>query len=309
MRKNIDGELFLTVYGKPITVSVDPIEKKPLFHFQPGSKILSFGTVGCNFACDFCQNWDISQSPKFSDTNGDKLEPSEYGYDISPEEFVDICKEKKLDMIAATYNEPTVFFEYAYDIAKRANEEQIQNVWVTNGYATKETIDKIAPYLDAANIDIKSFSNKFYKEISKASIEPVLENIKYLFQKGIWIELTTLIIPGENDSEKELRQIAEFISSISQDIPWHISAFHPAYKMKDKERTKPEKIHQAYEIGKEAGLNFIYGGNVMDKDLQNTYCPNCETVLIRRDWKSTEIVNLDDGKCKECNQEIPGIWK
>jgi pyruvate formate lyase activating enzyme len=302
VRQNRDGDLYLLFYGKTSGVGIDPIEKKPLFHFMPNSRVFSIGTLGCNFGCDFCQNAWMSQCTK---EKGATLPPLE---DLSPENIVKTCIDNNIKIIAYTYNEPTIFFEYSYDTAKLAHNEGIKNVWVTNGYASKEAIDKIAPYLDAANIDLKAFTEKFYKNICKAKLEPVLENIKHFHKKRVWVELTTLIIPGENDSSKELRQIAQFISSVLKSIPWHITAFSPTYRMTDRPKTSESTLRKAYKIGKEEGLKFVYAGNVFGEDLHSTFCPKCEELLIERDWGYTKIRNLKNGKCGKCGTEIEGVW-
>jgi pyruvate formate lyase activating enzyme len=318
VRQNCSGELKLLVYGKASAIAVDPIEKKPLYHFLPGSGIFSFGTIGCNFNCAFCQNWDLSQAGKNERRHALKaqIKPEElaksimgYGSDLKPKEIIAYCKKNNIGSIAYTYNEPSIFFEYSYDTAKLAKKQGIKNVYVTNGYLSREALKKIAPYLDAANIDLKSFNPQFYRDIVKANLAEVLESINAFYESGIHIELTTLLIPGKNDSPKELKQIAEFIAAISKEIPWHISRFTPQYKMQDIKSTSHEKLKQAYEIGKEAGLSFVYIGNINDPTLQSTYCPKCSEILIERDWGYVNILNLIKGKCGNCGFKIKGIWK
>ena len=254
VRENRDGTLYSLVYGRAVAQAVDPIEKKPLFHFYPGSRIFSIATVGCNFRCLNCQNYDISQMPR------------EYGSIIGesllPEEIVEKAKRYGCRSIAYTYTEPTVFFEYAYETAKLASKEGIKNVFVTNGYITEEALRELAPYLDAANIDLKGFSEEFYRKVCGARLEPVLESIKLHRELGIWVEVTTLIIPTLNDSEEVLKGIAEFISGVGEDIPWHVSRFYPAYKLIDLPPTPPETLRKARKIGLEAGLRYVYQGNV-----------------------------------------------
>ena len=303
VRKNIDGKLFLLVYGKSISANIDPIEKKPLFHFLPGTGVFSIGTFGCNFSCEFCQNWDISQTPK----NGNE-KVIHNSYDLSPEQIVKIAQKNKIPSIAYTYNEPAVFFEYAYDTARLAHKKGIKNVYVTNGYESKEALEKILPFIDAMNIDLKSFNPEFYRKICGGNLKPVLDNIKNLFGK-VWIELTTLIIPGHNDSDTELKKIAEFISKISKEIPWHISRFYPAYKMNNIIPTPYETLRKAYKIGKDAGLKYIYIGNIHDLEHSNTYCPKCGRILIKRENYSILENNIKNGKCKFCGEKIPGVWK
>lgn len=316
VRQNKNGDLYLLVYGNAVAVNIDPIEKKPLYHFLPDSKILSLGTVGCNFACQFCQNWDISQAAqdfKRSLSQDGKLdtlgiEISKLGYELPPEKIIKYCLDKKIPSIAFTYNEPSIFFEYTYDTARLAKKEGINVVYVSNGYASEEAVDKIAPYLDAINIDLKAFTEKFYQKTCQAKLQPVLDSIKYYHNKGIWIEITTLVIPGENDSQNELKQISQFIASLSTSIPWHVSAFSPAYKMIDKGRTPEKTLRLAHDTGKKAGLKFVYVGNIQSEDLQSTYCPKCNKLLIKRDWEFTKVENLQAGKCVYCGTKIEGIW-
>lgn len=313
VRVNKNNKLFLLTYGKAAAVNIDPIEKKPLFHFLPNTQIFSFGTIGCNFSCGFCQNWDISQilkAPNLKSIVFD-LEKFNFGKNWPPKKIVKFVLDKKISSIAYTYNEPTIFFEYAYDTAVLAKEKEIKNVFVSNGYLSKEALDKIKNYLDAINIDLKSFSDSFYNKICKAKLKPVLDCIKRVYDAGIWLEITTLIIPGENDSFEELTKIANFIASIDKGIPWHISRFFPQYRMGDKIITPYEKLKEAYRIGKEAGLKYVYIGNLPDQKYESTYCPKCDSLLIQRFGYEIKIKNLDlkKGHCKNCNQLIRGIWK
>ena len=225
-----------------------------------------------------------------------------------PETIVQHCLESKIPMIAYTYNEPTIWTEYAYETMKLAKEKGIKNIWVSNGFMSQETLDLISPYLDAINIDLKSFSEDFYKNICKARLEPVKENIKKIHEKGIWLEVTTLIIPKINDSDKELQQIAEFLKNISENIPWHISAFYPGYKMVDISPTPKESLIKAYQIGKQAGLKYVYIGNTPDAEYESTYCPKCNFLLIKRLGLDMIENKIQDGKCPKCNTEIKGIF-
>ena len=305
VRVNENGKLKSTVYGLAAAVNIDPIEKKPLFHFLPNSKIFSIGTVGCNFCCKFCQNWDISQHPK---THNHKV----FGQKLMPDRIVELALQSKCKSIAYTYNEPVVFFEYTYDTAKLAHENGLKNVYVTSGFETKHAIDKLEPYLDAMNVDIKFYNDQNYQKLSCARLKPVLETIKYAYSKGIWVETTTLIIPGINDSDEELRNIAKFLVDIDPNIPWHISRFHPEYKMLDVPSTPIETIVRAYEIGKEEGLNFIYIGNYPDEDRESTYCPNCGYKVIDRQGYIGQFVKnylTKDGNCPNCEAHIPGVWR
>ena len=317
VRQNKDGKLYLLVYGKPSAVNVDPVEKKPLFHFLPGTQIFSLGTVGCNFGCTFCQNWDISQATKdlrlklLKEKKPDLMdvEVGKFGYELPPEKIVKICEERSIPSIAYTYNEPVIFFEYLFDTSKLSNKKNIKNVLVSNGYESEETLEMLKPYVDAMNIDLKAFTNEFYMKICQGKLENVLETIKKAHELGIWIEITTLIIPGKNDSDDELEKIAEFILSVDKNIPWHVTAFHPDYKMLDVPSTSYASIFKAYDIGKKKGLKFVYVGNILDEKHSNTYCPNCDALLIRRNGYFITIENFDNGKCNKCGEKIPGVWK
>jgi len=308
IRKNINGELHLLTYGKPIGLQIDPIEKKPLYHFLPGTDILSLGTIGCNFSCDFCQNWSISQKAKMVDLSS--LEKTLNGQEeITPKMVVEIAKKEKMPSIAFTYNEPTVFFEYAFDIAKLAHKNKIKTVFVSNGFMSKELLDMISPYLDGINIDLKSFNNDFYKKICGGRLEPVLKNIQKIHDLGIWMEITTLIIPGKNDSERELTEIANFISKIDKSIPWHLTSFHPDFKMTDIPATQIETLLKGYNIAKKKGLNYVYLGNIIEKNHKNSYCPKCGNLIIERDYPISTKSHLKDGFCPNCGEKINGIWE
>jgi pyruvate formate lyase activating enzyme len=252
VRKNIDGELYLLVYGKIASLAVDPIEKKPIYHFLPSSKSLSIGTVGCNFKCKWCQNYEISQASK---------EGNFFGKEKTPEEIIELAIKNDCKSISYTYNEPTIFLEFVKDTAELARKKGIKNIMVTNGYFSEESFEFIAPYIDAMNIDLKSITPQVYEKYCGAKLKPVLESIKKVHAKGIHLEITTLVIPGVNDSEKELKKIAEFISSINKKIPWHISRFFPRYKMKDTPFTPRKILEKAYEIGKKEKLEHVHIGN------------------------------------------------
>ena len=294
VRKNIDGILYSLVYGKPVARSIDPIEKKPLFHFYPGSKSYSIATVGCNMKCKHCQNYDISQST--IDVSADRF--------VSPEEIVQSAVASHSKTIAYTYTEPTIYYEYAYDICKIAHDRNIKNVFVTNGYITKDALHHIAPLLDGANIDLKSMSDDFYTSVCGAHLKPVLDTIQRYHEHKIWIEITTLIIPGYNDNEDELKQIAEFIYHLDADIPWHVTGFHPTYKLTDAPSTKPSILEQAVDIGKKAGLTYIYQGNILQGE--DTICPSCGTLLIKRRGFTIQDNIIKKGKCPSCQHVISG---
>lgn len=260
VRENQKGKLVNLIYGRIIAENIDPIEKKPLYHFLPGTKSLSIASVGCNFRCLWCQNDDISQCTK-EDANRDTF-MNKLGFEMEPEDVVAHALKAKTPSISYTYTEPTIFLEFAYETMKLAKKKGIKNIWVSNGYMTKECLDLIAPYLDAINIDLKGFDNDKYLKYSGAKLQPVLDNIKDIFKRGIHIEVTTLIIPGVNDDEKQLSDIAHFLSLISSNLPWHISRFFPAYKMLDTPPTPIETLELAESLGKKAGLKYIHLGNV-----------------------------------------------
>lgn len=318
VRLNENGDLYLLVYGRPVSVHLDNIEKKPLFHFMPGTKIFSLGTIGCNFRCSFCQNWDISQAPAIAKQENPDIKKQveqikklvEQCEEWPPDKIVNYCLENKIPSIAYTYNEPAIFFEYAYDTAKLAHRHGIKNVYVSNGYESKENLEKFHEYMDAINIDIKGFTEQFYSEICGAKLAPVLENVKRCRKLGIWQEITTLLIPGKNDSDKEIQQIAEFIKDVSPDIPWHVTAFYPAYKMTDVPPTPPDTLLRAHKIGKKAGLKYVYTGNIPGIEGENTRCPKCNAELVKRyGLECEECVINKEGKCPVCGEIIPGVWK
>lgn len=300
VRENHAGRLGSLNYGRAIAANSDPIEKKPLYHFLPGSAAFSVAAAGCNFRCRFCQNWQESQITKGRDGRI-------IGEELSPETIVSLAQDSDCAAIAYTYTEPTVFFEYAAETAQIAKKAGLKNVFVTNGYQTPETIEKMTGAIDAANIDLKSFRDDYYREVCGARLEPVLAAIKLMHQAGIWIELTTLVVPEQNDSEEELTAIAEFIAGIDKNIPWHISRFHPDYEMTDAYPTPIETLEKAAAIGKQAGLNFVYLGNIPGHPLENTFCPSCQTKIIARIGYNTQS-HLDGDACPQCHQKIPGIF-
>lgn len=303
IRRNYDGALYLIVYGEAAALHVDPIEKKPLFHFLPAQPVLSLGTVGCNFRCQFCQNWEISQTGDLADPE----RPS--GQRALPADLVETCRRRGILLLAYTYNEPTVFFEYAYDTAKLAHEHGIRNVFVSSGFESLAALEMIEPYLDGINVDLKAFTDHFYREICGTRLKPVLRNIEHIKKHtDIWIEITTLLIPGLNDSDAELKEMAAWLAEVSPDLPWHISAFHPDYQMLDRPRTPRSSLIRAWEIGKAAGLNYVYVGNVHDGERESTYCPQCQELLISRSWYSVAIHWQEPGVCHRCGYQIPGVW-
>jgi len=301
VRENRDGTLYSLVYGKLISMNIDPIEKKPLFHFLPGSTSFSIATVGCNFRCEHCQNNEISQYPK---EHGGEI----MGQPSTPEAVVEAAVQNGCESISYTYTEPTIYFEFAYDCAKLAHQKGIRNVFVSNGYTGPEAAKAIAPYLDGNNIDLKG-DDEFYKKVCGARLGPVKETIRLMKALGVWVEVTTLIIPDYNDSEKDLRDIAEFLSSVDPSMPWHVTQFYPTYRILDKPRTPVKTLRRAREIGFEAGLKYVYEGNVPGEGGENTYCPDCKELLIRRSGFKIGENTIKDGKCPKCGHDIKGVWK
>jgi len=301
VRINNNGELYTMVFGRLAACGADPIEKKPLFNFLPGTTSLSIATVGCNFRCSFCQNYSLSDVPKSG-------EAELTGSWVSPETIVSKALECGAESISYTYSEPTIFFEYAYETAKLAHEKGLLNVFVSNGYMTREAIDMISPYLDAINVDLKTFNPKNYEKICGAKLDGVLDTIKYIKRKKIWMEITTLVVTDMNDTEKELEDIACFIASVGKEIPWHISRFHPVFKMRDRPPTMPEKLFMAAKLGKEAGLRYVFTGNIYNPTGENTICPHCNKCIIERNAFSVSNILLDEGNCLFCGKAIDGIW-
>jgi pyruvate formate lyase activating enzyme len=307
VRENQGGTLYTLVYGIPLSQAVDPIEKKPLFHFFPGSTALSIATAGCNFRCAFCQNADISQMPR---DRGQIV-----GREAAPEQMVSSAQRHGSQSIAYTYTEPTIFFEYTYDIAHLAHKAGIASVYVTNGYMTGEMLelfqgrsDNHEPWLDAANVDLKAFRDETYRKVCGARLQPVLDSLKYMKKLGIWVEVTTLVVPDMNDSEAELTDLAQFIAQdLGVETPWHVSRFHPDYKMYDRDATPPSTLRRAYEIGREAGLRYVYVGNLPGAHLEDTHCPNCDQTVIGRWGFQVTHRHLQDGKCTNCGTRIDGI--
>jgi len=301
VRENQDGRLVSLVYSKVITTSIDPIEKKPLFHLKPGSFSYSIATAGCNFKCSFCQNANISQIPPETG-----LIP---GKDLSPESIVKAAIKTGCDSISYTYTEPTIFFELALETARLAKKSGLFNVFVTNGYMSKKALEMLLPYLDAANVDLKAFDDRFYQRYCKARLEPVKENIKTMTDKGVFVEITTLLIPELNDSKSDLIAMAEFIGNdLSEKTPWHLSRFHPCYKMTDRPATPVHTLETAYKIGKDAGLKYVYIGNVPGQTSENTYCHSCHTLLVKRYGYRIENFLQEKGKCPKCGTLAYGIY-
>ncbi|AGF78726.1 pyruvate-formate lyase-activating enzyme [Desulfocapsa sulfexigens DSM 10523] len=302
VRENKGGVLYSLVYGKVIAEHIDPIEKKPLFHVLPGSRSLSIATVGCNFSCRHCQNASISQPGSFS---SDAVP----GVAKSPEAVVESALAAGCNSISYTYVEPTIFFEYAYDCMSLAKREGLKNCFVSNGYMSKPATELLTPVLDAINIDLKSYRNEFYKTVCGARLQPVLDSIRRMHDAGVWVEVTTLLIPGLNDSDEELRQIADFLVSIDKSIPWHVTGFFPTYKLTDRPPTSLESLEHAREIGIAQGLQYVYAGNRPGKGGENSSCPSCGFEVILRHGFFIQKNNLIQGKCPSCNSSIAGIWE
>ena len=301
VRENQGGILNTLVYGKLIARHIDPIEKKPLFHLFPGSLSYSIATVGCNFKCRFCQNADIAQMP--SNRNGMIM-----GDFYTPEDIVKAAGKGNCQTIAYTYTEPTVYFEFAYDTAKLAHQKGIKNVFVTNGYMTAQALEMIHPYLDAANVDLKAFSEEFYRDLCGAKMEPVKETLKRMKTLDVFVEVTTLIIPGLNDNKMELEQLAAFIAEdLGPETPWHISRFHPTYKLTDHPSTPLETLVAAVKIAQKAGLRYVYTGNVPGEVGENTFCYNCGNLLIERWGFLVKKNHIKNGRCTVCDAQIHGV--
>ena len=299
IRKNESGRLVQLGYGRPAALQMDPVEKKPLNHFFPGTKILSMGTAGCNMGCFFCQNWDISKA-KADQVNSNSL---------TPEQVVKLTLQHGAPSIAFTYNEPTIWGEYVIDIAKIAHQEGLNTVMVSNGYITREAFFDVYQHIDAANIDLKAFTENFYSKITLTHLQPVLDTLKWLrHETDVWFEITNLIIPTLNDGDGEFRQLCDWVlANLGDDVPLHFTAFHPDFKLQDKPPTPPETLHRARAIAFEMGLKFVYEGNIWSEG-GNTICPGCKRAIIRRSWHAILSNEVRDGKCKHCGARISGVF-
>jgi len=301
VRENRAGVLHTLVYGKLIARHIDPIEKKPLYHFLPGSRSYSIATVGCNFRCRFCQNADIAQMPE--DQRGLII-----GDPCTPQEVVAAALEGDCRSIAYTYTEPTIFFEFAYETAKLAQAEGLKNAFVTNGYMTDEALEMIHPYLDAANVDLKAFNERYYRDVCGAKLSNVVETLKQMTSRGIFVEVTTLIVPGLNDDSGELEELAQFlVTDLGPETPWHISRFHPTYKLTDRPPTPLATLLTVRDIGLKAGLRYVYTGNVPGEDGENTLCYNCGRIVIERWGFQIRSTALEEGRCRYCQATIDGV--
>jgi len=302
VRQNLQNEIYLMSYGRSSGFCIDPIEKKPLNHFLPGTPTLSFGTAGCNLACKFCQNWDISKSREI-----DSL-----GSHATPEKIADTAQSYGCRSVAYTYNDPVIFHEYAIDVAQACHEKNIKSVAVTAGYICKEPRTEFFKYMDAANVDLKAFTEKFYYKLTGAHLQPILDTLIYLKKEtDVWLEITTLLIPEHNDSDSEIEELTQWIvENLGADVPLHFSAFHPDWKMKDVAHTPATTLMRARDIAIKNGLLYVYTGNVHDKETQSTYCPNCHQVLIGRDWYELSDWHItSNGCCDHCATKIPGVFE
>ncbi|HEY8713854.1 MAG TPA: AmmeMemoRadiSam system radical SAM enzyme [Candidatus Acidoferrum sp.] len=300
IRVNRVGKLYSLGYGSPAALQIDPIEKKPLSHFLPGTRVFSMGTAGCNMGCFFCQNWDISKSRQ------DQV----HAQRVSPDDVPLLAKEHGCDSIAFTYNEPTIWGEYVIDICKAAKRHGLKTVMVSNGYITREAFHDIYDHVDAANIDLKAFTENFYGKITLTHLQPVLDTLQWLKNEtSVWFELTNLLIPTLNDDPDEIRKLSEWVlEHLGPDVPLHFTAFHPDFKLQDKPPTPPETLHRARTIALEVGLHYVYEGNIFS-EAASTRCPSCSTLLIRRSWHNVLENNLKNGACPKCGLAIPGVWQ
>jgi len=299
VRENREGTLYSLVYGEIISTAVDPIEKKPLFHVHPGSRSFSIATVGCNFRCLFCQNSEISQLPR--------EQGRIFGKSTQPGDIVDMARRTGCKSIAYTYTEPTISFEFNLETANLANAKGIRNVFVTNGYMSREAIQMISPYLDAANVDLKAFTDEFYTKQCGARLQGVLDSLRLMKEMGIWIEVTTLMIPGLNDSPREAERIARFIFELGPEVPWHISRFHPMYRLMDRPPTPLHTIKRAREIGLKIGLRYVYTGNIPGDEGEHTFCHVCGHLLVERLGFSIRNNLISDTRCSRCGTAVAGI--
>jgi pyruvate formate lyase activating enzyme len=299
IRVNQGGKLYSLGYGAPAALQIDPIEKKPLNHFLPGTRVFSMGTAGCNMGCFFCQNWDISKS------RADQVNSTQ----LSPEDVCLLAIHNGCPSVAFTYNEPTIWGEYVIDICKAATQYGLNTVMVTNGYITREAFHDIYDHVDAANVDLKAFTEEFYGRVTLTHLQPVLDTLMWLKNEtNVWFEITNLVIPTLNDGIAESRKLAEWmLENLGPDVPLHFTAFHPDFKLRDKPRTPPETLHAARAAAREVGLHYVYEGNIFS-DGANTLCPSCGCVLIQRSWHSIEGNVLSDGACPRCGERIAGRW-
>ncbi len=299
IRKNEGGRLVQLGYGRPAALQIDPIEKKPLNHFLPGTRILSMGTAGCNMGCFFCQNWDISKA------KSDQV----HSASLAPEDVVALAKRYDVPSLAFTYNEPTIWAEYVIDIAKAAHESGLKNVMVSNGYITREAFFDVYQHIDGANIDLKAFTENFYSKITLTHLAPVLDTLRWLrHETNVWFEITNLIIPTLNDANDEIKQLCDWVLiNLGDDVPLHFTAFHPDFKLRDKSNTPPQTLHRARQTAMQMGLKYVYEGNI-HSDGGTTICPGCKRPLLRRDWHEILSNHVKNGACEYCDTKISGVF-
>jgi pyruvate formate lyase activating enzyme len=301
IRQNIGGRLYQLGYGRSTGFAVDPIEKKPLNHFLPGTDVLSFGTAGCNLGCRFCQNWDISKA-QLTQRASARVEPND---------VVRLAQKTGSPSIAYTYNDPVIWAEFVIDISKAARQAGIRNVLVTAGYVREQAREDLYRHADATNVDLKAFTEGFYRKYTLSHLEPVKDTLKWLVHKTtVWTEITTLLIPGLNDGDEEIRQLGEWVlHDLTPDVPLHFTAFHPDFKMIDRPRTPPSTLARARRIAREVGLRYVYTGNIHDEEGATTLCPSCGARLISRDWHAITRYRIQDGGCPDCHARIPGVFE
>ena len=299
VRMNLDGELISLVYGRPVAAHVDPVEKKPVYHYLPGTKTFSIATAGCNLGCEFCQNWEISQAAP------EDVPP----YRMEPEEVVSRATELGCSSIAYTYTEPIVFYEYMEDTAGLARAGGLGNIMVTAGYINEGPLRQLAPLLDAANVDLKSIRDSYYRQVCHGRVEPVLRTLRVLREMGVWLEVTNLLVPDLNDSEEDLAGLCAWIvENLGTDVPLHFSRFFPTYRMTDRPPTPLETLERAGETAAEHGMRYVYVGNIVTREGDDTFCPHCGEAVIRRDRFSVTERNMEGGSCASCGTAIPGVW-
>ncbi|MFO7950274.1 MAG: AmmeMemoRadiSam system radical SAM enzyme [Candidatus Fermentibacteraceae bacterium] len=300
VRMNLDGELVSLVYGRPVAAHVDPVEKKPVYHYLPGTKTFSIATAGCNLGCEFCQNWEISQAAP------EDVPP----YRMEPGEVVSRAEETGCSSVAYTYTEPIVFYEYVEDTARLAREAGMGNIMVTAGYINEGPLRELAPLIDAVNVDLKSIRDDYYRTVCHGTVGPVLNTLEVLREMGVWLEVTNLVVPGLNDSEEDLEELCSWIAdNLGPDVPLHFSRFFPTYRMTDRPPTPLQTLERAGEIASGAGLRYVYVGNVVTSRGDDTFCPECGRAVVRRDRFRIVENGIEDRRCAECGREIPGVWQ
>lgn len=300
VRENRGGDYYTLVYARPCTLHVDPVEKKPLFHFLPGTEIFSLATVGCNVNCKFCQNWQISQ-----------IRPEqERSYDAPPEKIAQLAKRSGTPSIAHTYTEPVIFYEYVKDIGIEAHKRGLKNVMISNGYINQKPTEELLPHLDAFKVDLKGFTEKFYQDLVTGELKPVLDTLVTLKKGAMWTEIVYLVIPTHNDNPDDIRRMCRWIvTELGTDVPLHFTRFHPEYMLKSLPPTPLKTLQTAHDIAQAEGIHYVYIGNVPGNPAEHTYCPSCGKILIRRSGYQVHLENFSKGKCTNCGTEIPGVWE